>query len=330
MRIPPALALLLLAPALGELVSGHQAPLEFINPVAFAALALPYGCGALLCREFARRWRGGWPSLLCLAAAYALYEEGIVSRALFDPHWRESGPLAAFDHAAGVNWTYGFVLVHFHVAISIGASVLLAELLFPERRNQPWLGNRQAALSGLVLLLWAPALAALARADDPLYTPHPALWILTLIAILGLAVAARVARPPVVAPAPGGPPRARAFFLLGAVNMTVVFTTVFILPENGVVLPLPASVPLLVIADGVTLLLLLRWSGGGSTWHDGQRVALAAGLVAFFMVAGVLGDLERFQGRSLVSLGAAVGLLWLRSRVAARTRHRPTPGPASG
>jgi hypothetical protein len=50
-RIAPGVALLLTAPVIGELVPGHQAPAEFFNPVVFAALALPYGCGALLCRE---------------------------------------------------------------------------------------------------------------------------------------------------------------------------------------------------------------------------------------------------------------------------------------
>jgi hypothetical protein len=37
-RIAPGVALLLTAPVI-------------FNPVVFAALALPYGCGALLCRE---------------------------------------------------------------------------------------------------------------------------------------------------------------------------------------------------------------------------------------------------------------------------------------
>jgi hypothetical protein len=326
-RIPPAVALLFLAPCLGELVSGHQAPRQFLDPILFTVLALPYGCGALLCRDLARRWRAGWPGLLLLGVAYALWEEGVVSRALFDPQWRESGLLAQFDHVAGINWTYGIMLVHFHVAISIFASVTLAELAYPAHRHRPWLSNRQAVACGAVLVAWAPVLALLARSDQPLYVPSPSLWILTGLAIVGLAWAARRLRVRV----PGVPHRVRrpAWFLaLGAANMTAVFTTVFILPEAGVRPPLGLSVAFLLALDAVTLWLLLRWSGGGTAWDDRHRLALVAGLLAFFLVFGVLSDLERFEGKSLVSLGAALALLYGWRRIRGRIVAVP-PGPAA-
>jgi hypothetical protein len=267
-----------------------------------------------------------WPGLLCLAAAYALYEEGIVSRALFDPQWPEAGALTAFDHAVGVNWTYGFVLVHFHVAVSIGASILLAELLFPDHRGRPWLTGRQAALCGLVLGLWAPVLALLARADGPLFTPPPGLWLLTGVAIVGLVTAARVARPPVVSPPRDGPPRPPWFFLLGAVNTTAVFVLVFMVPGQGVVLPLLVSVPLLILVDALAFGLWARWSGGGAAWRDGHRLALVAGVLAFFVAVNLVGDLERFEGKSLVALGTVLGLLWVRQRLA-RRREAPEALP---
>jgi len=321
-RIPPAVALLLLAPVLGELVSGHQAPLQFFNPILFTALALPYGCGALLCRDLTRRWHKGWLGFLFLSVAYALYEEGVVSRALFDPQWREAGVLAQYDHVAGVNWTYGIMLMHFHVAISMLSSVMLAELLYPERRHQPWLSNGQAALCGLVLALWAPVLALLARADEPLYVPSAVLWALTGLAIVGLALAARLLPAQPLRPVPHSAPRSRPFLILGALNMTAVFGTVFFLPEVGVRSPLILSVAFLLALDGVTLWLLLSWSGHGFAWDDRHRLALVAGLLAFFLVFGVLSDLERFQGKSLVSLGVVLALLRLRRRVTERIGNR--------
>jgi hypothetical protein len=315
---PPAVTLLFLAPLLGELVSGHQAPLQFLNPILFIALALPYGCGALLCRDFTRRWRTGWLGFLLLSVAYALYEEGIVSRALFDPQWRESGLLAQYDHVAGINWTYGFMLIHFHVAISMLASVMLAELLYPERRHQPWLSNRQAVLCGLVLVLWAPVLALLARADQPLYVPSRLLWALAGATIVALVVAARlIPRRPLPRVAHHAPHPAW-FLILGAVNMTAVFGTVFILPEAGVRPPLALSVAFLLALDGATLWLLLSWSGGGFAWDDRHRLALVVGLLAFFLAFGVLSDLEHFEGKSLVSLAAALGLLYVWRRIAGR------------
>jgi hypothetical protein len=54
-RIPPWLTLLILAPLLGEIVSGHQPPIELCNPLAVMLFMLPYGFGALHCREPVRR-----------------------------------------------------------------------------------------------------------------------------------------------------------------------------------------------------------------------------------------------------------------------------------
>jgi hypothetical protein len=326
----PALILLFLAPALGELVSGHQAPLEFFNPIVFVALALPYGCGALLCREFARRWGSGWLGVLLLAVAYGLYEEGVVSRALFDPGWRELAALAAFDHAAGINWSYGLGLIHFHVAVSIVASVMLAEMLDPPRRDRPWLSNWQAALCGLGLALWPPVLALLARGDGrPLHVPAPALWALVGVAIVGLTLAARVVPVPPPPPLTRPVPRPFRFLILGAVNMTVVFATVFVLPDHGVAPPTSLSVAFLLAVDGGTLWLILRWSGRAVAWDDRHRLALAAGLLAFFLAFGVLSDLERFEGRSLVSTGAVLALLWLARRIGGRGlgAHEPAAWP---
>jgi hypothetical protein len=310
--------LLFLAPVVGELVSGHQAPAEFFNPISFAVTALPYGCGALLCRECTRRWRRGWLSLLLLAIAYGLYEEGVVSRALFDPNWYELEAIGRYTHVAGVNWTYGIMLIHFHAAISVLSSVVLAELLCPERRREPWLTKGQAAACGLVLALWPPVLAWLARGDHPLYRPAPALWALTALGLVALVAAARWAtdRPlPIVTrevPHPGW------FLALGSVNMTVVMATVFVLPEQDIQPPLIVLVAFLLAFDGLTLWLLLRWSGNGRSWGDHHQLALVAGLLAFFVLFGVLADLERFEGKSLVGLAAILALWRLHRRVAER------------
>jgi hypothetical protein len=319
-RVAPGVALLFLAPVLGELVSGHQTPLQFLNPIVFLAMALPYGCGALLCREATRRWNKGWLSLLLLGIAYALYEEGIVSRALFDPQWTELGALGPYNHVAGINWTYGFILIHFHLTVSIAASVLLAEVLYHDRRREPWLTPGQMALCALVLALWAPVLVLLARADHPLLVPSPALWAGTAVGITALVIAARSAPArPVHVIARTVPPPHR-FLILGAANTTIVFVIVFLLPEHGLLPPLALTVIALLAIDAASLALLLRWSGNARAWDDRHRVALVAGVLAFFVVFGVLSDLERFEGKSLVGLGAAVGVWWVSRSVAKRAR----------
>jgi hypothetical protein len=97
----PALALLLLAPVLGELVSGHMSPLEFLDPGRFLLLALPYGLGALVCRELKVRWGKGWLAFLLLAVAYGLYEEGVVALVMVGlvlAAWRLAPCAAASTH----------------------------------------------------------------------------------------------------------------------------------------------------------------------------------------------------------------------------------------
>lgn len=97
---PAWLLLLLLAPAMGELLSGSAPPAEFFNPMAFVALTLLYGGGALLVRELSltrpaaslpdqpcRVRSMSWPRVFLLGIAYAIIEEGLVCRSFFDPNW---------------------------------------------------------------------------------------------------------------------------------------------------------------------------------------------------------------------------------------------------
>ncbi len=59
-RTPPALALFIAAPVFGELSSGSAPLNKFVNPVTFLVLALLYGCGAVIAREWVIRWDKGW------------------------------------------------------------------------------------------------------------------------------------------------------------------------------------------------------------------------------------------------------------------------------
>jgi hypothetical protein len=314
-RIAPGVVLLFLAPALGELVSGHQPPLDFLNPLTFIVLCLPYGFGALLCRELAVRWKKGWPSLLLLALAYGLYEEGIVVRSIFDPHWGELEALAQRQHFVGVNWVYTLGLLHFHVLISIGASVKLAEILCPTRRQDRWLSN--AALIGCVvgLVAWLPCGWLMTQ-----YRPPAAWHVGAYVAVTACVVVARYMPTPRLRPARDSVPRPIAFFLLGLANNAAFFMGAFATPKTGV-LPAAGIFPLLLVLDGVTFVLVIRWSGNARRWDDRHRLAWIAGLLGFLVLCGVLADLEgQWTGKSIVSAISIVALWWLYRRVKARIR----------
>jgi hypothetical protein len=90
-RVGPALGLFLLVPFVGEFLLGNLTVGELGLVLVLAPL---YGFGALLVRELGRR-SGGWPTMVLLAAAYALIEEGPVDQLL----WNDS--YAGHDYLHG-------------------------------------------------------------------------------------------------------------------------------------------------------------------------------------------------------------------------------------
>jgi hypothetical protein len=303
-RIPPWLALLLIAPLLGEIVSGHQPPLELCNPISVLLLMLPYGFGALICRELVRRWKKGWLSLILMAVAYGVYEEGIVVRSFFNPNWMELENLKP-HHVLGVNWTYSEMLVHFHVLISIAAGIMLAEMLYPKQRNDSWLSNKGLTACIVGLALWFPAGWLMSA-----YVPPLPGYLLSWSAIAGLILAAYFVPVGVPAPIKKEPPHPFFFLLLGFVNMTLFFVAVYMLPET-VTPPLLLSIIGLILLDGLTLWLLLHWSGNGGAWSDRHRLAWVSGGLGFFILFDFTSDLEAFAGRSIVSVIAILGLFYV-------------------
>jgi hypothetical protein len=79
----PALGLFFLAPLVAEFLLGN---LPITALFLLVILAPMYGGGALLIRETARRAGRGWPTLVVLALAYGVLEEGIATMSLFNPN----------------------------------------------------------------------------------------------------------------------------------------------------------------------------------------------------------------------------------------------------
>ena len=149
-RIAPALALLVLAPLIAEFLLGDFS----VRQIGFVAVFLPpYGGGALLVREIARRARRGWPTILLLALAYALIEEGFTTQTLFNPNYAGQRLLDyGFVPALGTSFDWAVFVLTLHVVWSVGASVAIAEGLAGRRWAEPWLGRLGLALTtGLFL-----------------------------------------------------------------------------------------------------------------------------------------------------------------------------------
>jgi hypothetical protein len=151
-RISPALALYLLSPVIGELLSGSAPPAEFFTPFGFTVMTLLYGGGAVVCRELKVRWRKGMGSVLLLGAAYAILEEGLMVASFQNPEWMDLGILGLFGRWLGVNWVWAVELTFYHSIISITVPVMLVELVYPDRAGESWLSDRWFRIaSGLLI-----------------------------------------------------------------------------------------------------------------------------------------------------------------------------------
>jgi hypothetical protein len=310
-RISPGLALLLIAPLLGELVSGHQPPLEFFNPLTFVLMALPYGFGALICRELVVRWGKGKLSLLLMSIAYGLYEEAVVIKSVFNPNWSELGAIGPYNYWGGINWTYSLMLIHFHITVSIIGSVLIAEAIYHERAHERWLTDWQLALTGLGLALWIPFgfIVMPEIPDVPLY-------VLAVVCMAALVFAA--------GKIPAHPwkrvnwavKNPWYFMALGFIDTAIILLGA---SYEGPKPPLYVMFAALVLVDIVSFWLLARWSAHGR-WGRTHKVALVFGILLFFIIAAGLQDTEGFRGHSIVSVISLWVLLRFYWRVAKEER----------
>ena len=83
-RALPAIGLFFLAPLVAEFLLGNL-PITLLG--ALIILAPMYGGGALLIREVVRRTGGGWPGIVALGVAYAIFEEAFTTQTLFNPNY---------------------------------------------------------------------------------------------------------------------------------------------------------------------------------------------------------------------------------------------------
>jgi hypothetical protein len=207
-----ALALVVLAPLVGEVLSGATR-ISFI--FVFVPEMMVWGCGTLIIRELVRRWNGGWNSILLLGLGLSIAEEFVIQQTSLAPlPWPSIG--ANYGRLGGVNWIFFLFMLGYECVWITVLPIQLAELIFAERRNEGWLGNRGLIISAVIFVLgsliaWA---AWIKRARPivfhaPDYTPPSATILAGLLAIALLAFAAykasRIRRTPVASHMPPSP-----------------------------------------------------------------------------------------------------------------------------
>ena len=234
-RISPALILFLLAPTIGELLSGSAPPSEFFNPISFTLLAILYGGGAILIRELTLRWDKGWPSIFTLGAAYGIIEEGLMVKSFFDPNWMDLDILGSYGRWAGVNWVWSLELTIYHAVFSIAIPILLVSLIFPSRRTEPWVSQR--AFRWISLLFVINGLFIFFALTT--YRPPVFHFLIAFALVIGLFFLARRLPKTIYSTTETSQYHTRRFALVGFLGTLAFFLLNWVLPHTPI--PAPAG-----------------------------------------------------------------------------------------
>jgi hypothetical protein len=274
-KIPPAWFLFFFAPLTVEYVSGSS---PYLNPFVLLGNLLLYGAGTILIRELKVRWRKGWLAVFILAVAYVVAEEGLMLNTLFDPTKNTAGRLW------GVNWVWTAGMLVVHSLVSIFMPILLAEAIYYQKANEPWVKPR--TLLVLLALFWANVFG-LGRLIAPSHRPG-ALHYLVEAAIIGaclwLANHVPAPRPATPETKPGRSPLWLYVASLSGTLATMVAG--FAAPE----LPLLAIAKVaLMIAVYSAFLVLLHHGGAFTPGLDPpSKFAVASGVISFWILISPL------------------------------------------
>jgi len=270
------LALFFLSPFIGEMLSGSSPPLEFFSPFGLTLMCLLYGGGALIIRELTVIWGKGWISILLMAAAYGIIEEGLMVKSFFDPHWQDIGTLGEYGRFLDVNWVWTTMLIAYHCVFSIAIPILLVNLAYPDQAGKRWLTDK--GLRRLAYAFVADIVFGFIFLTP--YYPGPVEYSWAIGAVLVLFLLAKW-----VSPHPfdigGRLARPRRFYFLGAFYGTGLFMSGWALPGNGV----SPVVPMLSIAvlSAICFIAVLLWSDSGRQWDGRHQHALASGVLSFLI-----------------------------------------------
>ncbi|HVN93022.1 MAG TPA: hypothetical protein VMT38_04975 [Terracidiphilus sp.] len=332
----PALTLAVLSPLIAEVLSGAT---KFSVLFVLVPEILVWGCGALVIREAVRRWRGGWTSMLLLGLGLSIAEEFVVQQTSLAP-LPFTGALVNYGRAWGVNWIYFLFMLGYESVWVVLVPVQVTELIFRNRREEPWLRNRGLIISGVLFLVGSRIAwyAWIKRARPMVFHLPPYDPGMTLIGagVAAIAVLAMIAYL-VQRVGTGEPVEARRVPPVWLATMLgFVLGCPFYLLMSFQFAPKEPRVPFGVVmaggmAWGAMVYVVVGWMTRSAQWSDVHRWALTFGATVLCMAAGYLGsstwmpiDLYGKIGLNVVAVGAFFVLL---ARV---RRQRPVQEPARG
>lgn len=266
-RTLPAIGLFFLAPVIAEFLLGDL-PITLLP--ALVILAPMYGGGALLIREIARRRGRGWPTILILGFAYAIFEEAFTTQTLFNPNYLHLNLhllSPAYLPALGISVWWTIFVLTLHTVWSISVSIALIEALVPDRATTPWLGGIGLTITTILFLFGAASSTGLTLKQDPFLATSTQFLCAAICCVAAIVIAfalpyGRSREVDGTAPSP---------WLVGAAALIAGSIFMTVLKEWGWV-----TVGIYVVLDVAMIALVARWSRSDG-WGNLHRLALAGG-----------------------------------------------------
>ncbi|MCS0584075.1 hypothetical protein NX784_20970 [Massilia pinisoli] len=192
-RAAPALLMMILAPTFTELLLGgtRLSTLIAFPPVLLMEI-LVWGGGAVLLRGLARKLKLGWSSLLMFALALAVAEEFVIQQTSLAPLVIQLKGVE-WGRAGGINYVYALWALAYEAAWVVLFPTLVAELVFPDRRDGTWVSTPMTVVLAILFVLGAImawfAWTHIARVKTfhlPLYNPTRVELVAAVAVIVGL------------------------------------------------------------------------------------------------------------------------------------------------
>ena len=289
--IGPIVALLILSPLLGEVMFGA---IRISAVGIFPLLIGTWGCAALMIRYLIKIKPRFWAAGLFLGLALAVAEECVIQQTSLAP-LIGSDLSRPYGRNFGVNWHYLLWALGYEALWVIWIPIRLTELLFPGRREDPWIGRRGFIIATAVFGIFSlGAWYSWTRQFVPryfpqyVYRPPTGAILISLLAITALVYLGLKS--------PRESPGKAGVGLKAAPGLWKVGLTAFCwgLPWCGLVLvaygAVPGLPPALSLVQGLVLaacglLLFRRWKESGG-WNTRHELAFIQGALLASMVVG--------------------------------------------
>jgi hypothetical protein len=316
-RVASAIALFFLSPLVAEFLLG-----DFGLGALYVLIALApmYGGGAILIREVVRRTGRGWPSIVLLALAFGLLEEGFTTMSLFNPDYLDAHLLdQGFVPALGISIPWTIFVLTIHTIWSISVPVALVEEA-TDRRTAPWLGSAGLVVASVLFGLGVVIDFLISYSDGHYLASWPKLLVAGVVVVLLVVAALRLPRR--AEPVPATVKAAPSPWI---VLVTTLALGGLLMVAGGDRLPLWLSLVMVILGLVLAVLVIGGWSRL-TGWGARHRLAVAAGGLFTYAWHGFTMEPFAGGGRVLTPVShvvLALGALALVGWEARRLRRRP-------